>query len=112
MIFKYTEYTEHNGLRIDRPAVRLILKNGKYILIVRAVIDSGADYIILPLEVATQLNIKLGERTEFYSAGKNKLYVYKSPVEIEYILRKDGFRNISHKTIMYFAWKLRFFAKT
>jgi len=42
-------------------------------------------------------------KTEFYAAGGNRFPVYKSPMEIEYIIRKDGFRNITHKTTVYFA---------
>ena len=74
-------------------------------MLTRAIIDSGADFIILPIEIAGELGIKLLEKdkTEFVGAGKNLFTVYKSPIEIEYIIRKEGFRNITHKTVVFFA---------
>lgn len=103
MIFKYTEYLGANGKNIARPAFPLLFKNGKHFILTRAIIDSGADYIILPIEMAGQLNLKLETKAEFYGAGGNRFPVYESPVELEYIIRKDGFRNVSAKTTVYFA---------
>jgi predicted aspartyl protease len=103
MIFKYREYREADGKTIYRPTIPIIFKNGKYFAFLEAVIDSGADYIILPIEMAGQLNLKLESKTEFYAAGGNRFTVYKSPIELEYIIRKDGYRNITTKTTVYFA---------
>lgn len=105
MIFKYSEYEETNGKKVYRPEIPIMFKNGKNFIFLGAVIDSGADYIILPIETAGSLNLKLEkkDKTEFYGAGKNAFTVYKSPREIEYIIRQNGFRNISEKTIVYFA---------
>lgn len=103
MIFKYTEYAGPNGKNIARPALPIMFKNGKNFILTWAIIDSGADYIILPIEMAGQLNLKLETKTEFYAAGGNRFTVYKAPVELEYIIRKEGFRNISNKTTVYFA---------
>lgn len=105
MIFKYSEYQEPNGGKLYRPEIPILFKNGKNFVFLGAVIDSGADYIILPIEMAGQLKLKLEskDKTEFFGAGKNPFTVYKSPSEVEYIIRKNGFRNITHKTIVYFA---------
>lgn len=103
MIFQYSQYIGPHGKFIYRPEIPIVFKNGKHFILVRAIIDSGADYIILPIETAGQLNIKLISKSEFYSAGGNRFTVYKSPVELEYIIRKEGFRNIVQKTIVFFA---------
>ncbi len=103
MIFKYREYLGANGKNIYRPTVPIIFRNGKNFAFLEAVIDSGADYIVLPIEMAGLLNLKLETKTEFYAAGGNRFTVYKSPSEIEYFIRKNGFRNITHRTVVYFA---------
>ena len=103
MIFKYPESLEVGGEKLYRPVVPILFKNDNYFALLEGTIDSGADYILLPISIAQKLNIKLKKKTQFYSAGGGKFTVYRSPVKIEYILRKDGFGNISHKTIVYFA---------
>lgn len=103
MIFQYSQYKGPHGKFIYRPEIPIVFKNGKHFIFVRAIIDSGADYIILPIETAGQLNITLTSKSEFYSAGGNRFTVYKSPLELEYIIRKEGFRNIAQKTVVYFA---------
>ena len=68
-------------------------------------IDSGADYSILPLEIAGFLDIKIDKRrkTTFQGAGSNPFTVYPSSINIEHILRQSGFRTISWKTKVYFS---------
>lgn len=105
MIFKYSEYPGLKGKSIYRPEIPILFKNGKSFIILGALIDSGADYIILPIETADSLKLKLEKRdkTEFYGAGKNPFTVYKSPKEVEYLIRQNGFRSIKAKTTVYFA---------
>ena len=103
MNFEYSEYVGPDGKTLYRPAIPIMFKNGKYYILVRAIIDSGADFTILPIETAKQLDVKLDKKTVFYAAGGNQFSVYKSPIELAYLVRKIGFRSITHKTIVYFA---------
>ena len=105
MKFKYSEYTGPNNTKIFRPTVSIIFKNKSKFIQTEAIIDSGADFTILPIEIAGILEIKLDMRkkTTFHGAGSNHFTVYPSPVSIEHILRKGGFRPISWKTKVFFA---------
>lgn len=70
-----------------------------------ALIDSGADFTILPIEIAGVLSIKLdtNKKTSFEGAGGNHFIVYPSPVKIEHIIRQSGFRVIKWEAVVYFA---------
>lgn len=105
MKFKYSEYISSDRSKIFRPTVPIIFKNKLKFIQTEAVIDSGADFTILPIEMAGILDIKLNLRTKttFHGAGSNPFNVYLSPIEIEHILRQDGFRPIQWKTRVFFA---------
>lgn len=105
MKFKYSEYISSDGSKIFRPTVPIIFKNKLKFIHTEAIIDSGADFTILPIEMAGILDIKLNLRTKttFHGAGSNPFNVYPSPIEIEHILRQDGFRSIQWKTRVFFA---------
>lgn len=105
MKFKYSEYIYPDGSKIFRPTVSIVFKNKSKFIQTEAVIDSGADFTILPIEIAGILDIKLDLRTKatFYGAGSTPFTVYASPVEIEHILRQGGFRPIKWKTKVFFA---------
>ena len=92
-----------DGKKIYRPVVPILFKNENCFALLEGSIDSGADCIVLPIEIAQKLKIKLKNKTQFYSAGGGKFTVYKSSKKIEYIIRQEGFENISHKTTVYFA---------
>jgi hypothetical protein len=104
MKFKYFEYETHKGL-IKRPGVSLLLKNGKPYVILDAIVDSGSDFSIFPIEIAGQLNIKLNGKTKesFIGAGNNPFTVYKSPIEVEHVIMLSGFRPLKWKSVVYFA---------
>ncbi|OGJ43433.1 hypothetical protein A3J23_02345 [Candidatus Peregrinibacteria bacterium RIFCSPLOWO2_02_FULL_48_14] len=105
MRFKYSEYTGSDGNVIFRPVVVLTLKHGDKFIQTEAVIDSGADFTILPIEIAGILCIKLDSRTKttFHGAGSNAFTVYPSPVKIEHMLRQGGFRTIKWSVKVFFA---------
>ncbi|NIA02360.1 MAG: hypothetical protein GWP15_03175 [Nitrospirae bacterium] len=105
MKFKYSEYIGPNSTKIFRPTVPIIFKNKSKFIQTEAIIDSGADFTILPIELAGILELKLDGRkkTTFHGAGSNPFTVYPSPVKIEHILRQEKFRPIKWKTNIFFA---------
>lgn len=93
MIFPYREITP----RIKRPIIRIIVKSKDTFVIYPALIDSGADYCILSIELAQTLNIKLSKRkVSFKGVGKGKVQGFWGEVEI----RIGG---VSYKTKAIFA---------
>ncbi|OIO52290.1 hypothetical protein COT40_02180 [Candidatus Peregrinibacteria bacterium CG08_land_8_20_14_0_20_41_10] len=105
MKFKYFQYPAPDSKNIYRPSIPITFKNGYRFIDVIALIDSGADFTILPLEIAGVLGIELNPQSKisFYGAGDNSFTVYPSPVKIEHILKQIGFRQIVWKTCVYFA---------
>ena len=105
MKFKYSEYIGPNNTKIFRPTVPIIFKNKSKFIQTEAIIDSGADFTILPIEIAGILDIKLDVHTKtiFHGAGGNPFTVYPSPVNIEHTLRQGGFRTIQWHTKVFFA---------
>lgn len=105
MKFKYSEYTDENNIKIFRPTIPIVFKNKSKFIQTEAIIDSGADFTILPIEVAGILDIKLDRHTKatFHGAGGNPFPVYPSPINIEHILRQSGFRTINWQTKVFFA---------
>lgn len=105
MKFKYSQYPTLEGKSIYRPSIPIIFKNEEKFIYVEAIIDSGADFTILPIEIAGELGIKLDVKSKatFYGAGGNPFTVYPSPVQIEHVLRQNGFRQITWKASLYFA---------
>ena len=105
MKFKYSEYIDEEGIKIFRPTVPIIFKNKSKFIQTEAVIDSGADFTILPIEIAGILDIKLDGRTKrtFHGAGSNSFTVYPSPISVEHLIRQGGFRTLAWKTKVFFA---------
>ncbi len=105
MIFKYSQYPTPDGKNIFRPSIPIVFKHGKKFIYVEALIDSGADYTILPIEIAGELDLKLDKRTKktFHGAGGNPFTVYPSPVKLTHLLRQDSFRPIEWKSTVFFA---------
>lgn len=105
MKFKYSEYTDENNVKIFRPTVPIVFRNKSKFIQTEAIIDSGADFTILPIEIAGILDIKLDghTKTTFHGAGGNPFPVYPSPINIEHILRQSGFRTINWQTKVFFA---------
>lgn len=105
MIFPYSEYTGLDGTKIYRPTVSILFRNNAKFIFTEALIDSGADFTILPIEIAGALDIALAPqaKTAFHGAGSNLFTVYPSPIEIEHVLRQTGFRSIHWKAKVFFA---------
>ncbi len=105
MKFKYSEYTSANKIKIFRPTVPILFKNKSKLILTEAIVDSGADFTILPIEMAGVLGLKLEarEKRTFYGAGSSPFSVYRSSEKIEHMLRQSGFRTITWKTEVYFA---------
>lgn len=105
MKFKYSEYKDDKGIKFFRPTLPVVLKCNQKFIFVEAVIDSGADFNILPIEIAGILDIKLDCRTKrgFHGAGSNSFTVYPSQIKIEHLIRQDGFRPLRWKSEVYFA---------
>jgi len=105
MIFKYSQYPAPDGKSIYRPSIPIVFKYRNRFILVEAVIDSGADYTILPIEIAGELGLKLDKRTKstFFGAGGNPFTVYRSPYKLEHIIRQTGFRSYDWKSFVYFA---------
>lgn len=105
MKFKYQRYPLNSGGIVFRPTIPIVLKNGTRFVFVEALIDSGADYTILPIELAGELGLKLSDKNKSacHGAGSNSFYIYSSPLKIQHILRKSGFRPIQWVANVYFA---------
>lgn len=107
MFFKYSRFETNDGKTefIYRPTVEIVFKYETEFILVEGLIDSGADFTILPLEIAEELRVPLNEktRTEFYGAGGNTFSVCQSAVKIEHILRQAGFRSLKWENKVYFG---------
>lgn len=105
MNFPYVEFLGLAEERVFRPMIPVTFRNNKEEFRSYALIDSGADHTILPIEIAGILKIELSHQHSFNveSAGGNTFKVYKSPTEIESIIQKKGFRDIKWKSDFYFA---------
>lgn len=105
MKFKYIQFIGPNDKSIFRAAVPIFFKNKEKFVYVQALVDSGADYTILPIELAGELGLKLSvkDKMEFFGAGNNPFTVYPSLTKITHLIRQDGFRSVSWKSEVYFA---------
>ena len=105
MIFKYTEFVGLSEERIFRPLIPVTFKVNNREFNTYSLVDSGADYSILPIEIAGKLNLDIGAqpRPTLLCACGRDFTIYRSPVEIEHIVKKRGFRDIQWKSYVYFA---------
>ncbi len=105
MIFPYVEFLGFSEERIFRPMIPVTFKANGERFQSYALIDSGADYSILPIEIAGIFKLKISDQpnSNILGAGGNTFTIYKSPVEVEQIIQKRGFRDIKWKSFVYFA---------
>lgn len=105
MKFSYVEFLGLAEDRVFRPMIPVTFVANKKEFKTYSLIDSGADYSILPIEVAGVFDLKLSDqpRYDILGAGGNRFAVYKSPIEIEQVIQKRGFRDIKWKSFVYFA---------
>jgi len=104
MKFPYLPFPSNKG-KIYRPAIPIAFKNKEKLIYLNAIVDSGADFTILPIEIAGFLGLKLNPKLKqtFFGAGNNSFPVYPSPHAIEHILRQNGFRTIKWQSKVYFS---------
>ncbi len=109
MNFPYSEYALQDGSRIFRPTLPVRFKYRKVeIPIADALVDTGADYTLLPLEFASEFGFKFDlveDRIDWQGAGGNLFPVYKSPEPIEICIDSKGFRPKYWKAAVYFTLK-------
>ena len=88
MKFKYSEYLFDDGSTISRPTISITFQHKFESISMEALIDSGADFTILPIEIANILEIDLDSAAKktFQGAGGNPFHVYPSAVAVEHIL--------------------------
>ena len=106
MKFQYSQFSVSGSRMVYRPMLEIVLKANKRFIYTHAVIDSGADCCIYPKDLADDLGITLDPKNkeEFFGAGGKKFVVFPSPVKIEHLIRKNGFRSIVwQNSKVYFA---------
>lgn len=105
MIFPYVEFLGLAEDRIFRPMIPVTFKANGKVFKTYSLIDSGSDYSILPIEIAGIFKLKLSDQPRYniLGAGGNSFTIYKSPIEIEQVIQKQGFRDIKWKSFVYFA---------
>lgn len=105
MIFTYTEFLGVAEERIFRPMIPITFIADSEIFNTYALIDSGSDYTILPIEIAARFNFNLANQPQhlMQAAGGQTFTMYKSPLKVEHLIRKNGFRDFKWQAYVYFA---------
>lgn len=105
MNFPYVEDLGLEEERIFRPMLPVTFRANGVSFKSYALVDSGSDYTILPIEVAGILNLKLSTNRQFnlQAAGGNMFRIYKSPEKVEQAIEKKGFRPRKFSSYVYFA---------
>lgn len=105
MKFPYVEFLGLAEDRVFRPMIPVTFKDKSISFETYCLIDSGADYTILPIEVANRFNVKLNAHTSYrvQDASGDGFKIYKSPIDLEQIVKQRGFRDIRSKSTVYFA---------
>jgi predicted aspartyl protease len=105
MNFPYVEFLGLTEDRVFRPMIPMVFKANGEEFKTYSLVDSGADYTILPIEAAGKLKLNLSDQPRYslLGAGGNTFTIYKSPIEVEFVIEKKGFRSILGKSIVYFA---------
>ena len=104
MNFPYVEFLGLAEERIFRPMIPITFKANNHIFQTYALVDSGSDYSILPIEIAGKLNLKLADQPQYniQGAGGSSFTIYKSQLKVEHTLQKRGFRDIKWSSFVYF----------
>jgi len=105
MRFDYTPY----GLAaqtIYRPCIPVTFRySGASFPVGNALVDTGADVTLLPMELATHLGVELAaeEGIDIGSAGGGHFIAVPSAKPVECSIEGHGFRPLRWKGIVYFA---------
>jgi predicted aspartyl protease len=102
------EYVPYGGDRwtIYRPSLPITFRNaGKSFPVGNALVDTGADVTLLPMEMAKHLGVELvsEEGIDVGSAGGGHFTAVPSATAIECSIEGDGFRPLRWKSVVYFA---------
>lgn len=105
MNFSYIEFVGLVEERIFRPMIPVSFNVNDKNFKSYCLIDSGADYTILPIEAAKKLDLKLTRENSYRmeGAGANEFTIYASPSLIQCKIEKMGFRPITWQTKIYFS---------
>lgn len=105
MKFPYVEFLGLAEERIFRPLIPITFKVNDRVFESYALIDSGSDYTVLPIEIAGKLGLELSHYLKYNieGAGGNSFAIYRSPVEIECLLQQRGSKTIRWLSHVYFA---------
>lgn len=105
MKFPYIEFRGLAEERIFRPMIPVIFQANKKTFHSYALVDSGSDYTILPLDVAKTFDFYLHDQPQYYieAAGGSSMKVYRSPIQLTHVIKKDGFREIKWSSHVYFG---------
>ena len=105
MEFPYIK-SEGNFRDCYRPCLPISFSNNrKEFRVGHALVDTGSDFTILPLEVAHQLEIELDDSKEVLvdGAGGGRFKVIPSRNKIGCIIELEKYRSIRWKATVYFA---------
>ncbi len=82
IVFPYVEFMGMAEDRVFRPMIPLVFKANGEEFKNYALIDSGADYTILPIEVTGRLKLNISDQPKYpiLGAGGNSFNIYKSPL--------------------------------
>lgn len=105
MNFPFTEFLGLAEDRVFRPLIPITFKSNNKSFDGYALIDSSSDYNILPVKVAKSLGLDLSGQPSYsiLAAGGKTFMLYKSPTEINHIIKKRGCKFIKWKSFVYFS---------
>ena len=85
IVFPYVEFLGLAEDRVFRPIIPVVFRANGEEFKSYSLIDSGADYSILPIEIAGKFKLDLASQPRYsiLGAGGNSFTIYKSPVEID-----------------------------
>ena len=83
LIFPYIEFLGLTEDRVFRPMIPLVFRANGQEYKNYALIDSGSDYTILPIEIAGRFKFHLGDQPRYglVGAGGDTFTIYRSPIE-------------------------------
>jgi len=106
MEFPYTKFEAKSSI-IYRPCLPITFSNaGLKFQVGNALVDTGSDFTILPLEIAHFLKIELDDSKVLIidGAGGNTFKVMPSRNKVEYVIEaKKGYRSIKWQGTIYFT---------
>ncbi len=105
MNFPFTEFMGFAEDRVFRPMIPIAFEANNKSFDGYALIDSGSDYNVLPVQVAYSLGLDLSGEVQYrVSAADGRTFtVYKSPLAIDHLIKKRDHKTIKWKSFVYFS---------